>query len=327
MSEHQRAESLARYRGGLPQMSDRLFLMDGGLETTLVFHHGIDLPFFAAADLLKDEEGTQRLRDYYDHYAGLAAEKGLGFVLDSPNWRSSPDWGERLGVDRARLADVNRRGIGLMEEVRARHESEASPMVVSGVVGPRGDGYRPEGMMSAEEARAYHAWQIGVFADTAADMVAAYTLNYVEEAIGIARAAADHGLPVAISFTLETDGRLPSGQGLREAILQTDDETSGAPAYYLINCAHPSHFESVLEPGADWTARLRGLRANASRRSHAELDAATELDAGDPAELGRLYRDLRRTLPRLTVLGGCCGTDQRHVEQICFACSGVDAAA
>lgn len=316
------AKYLAKYRAGLPQMAGRLFLMDGGLETTLVFLDGIDLPFFAAADLLKDEAGTARLRAYYDGYAAMAAAQGVGFVLDSPNWRSSPDWGARMGLDLARLAEVNRAGIALMDEVRTRHETAQAPMVVSGVVGPRGDGYTADARMSAEEARAYHSWQIGIYAQTKADMVTAYTLTYVEEAIGIARAARDAGLPVALSFTLETDGTLPSGQALKDAILQTDAETDGAAAYYLINCAHPSHFTHVLEPGAGWTGRLRGLRANASRRSHAELDSSPDLDAGDPVELGRLYAGLRRALPQITVLGGCCGTDHRHVKEICFACTG-----
>ncbi|MEP9353185.1 homocysteine S-methyltransferase family protein [Xanthobacter sp. KR7-65] len=318
---------MCKYRTALPQLADRLFLMDGGLETTLVFHEGIDLPFFAAADQLKDAAGTERLRRYYDRYARLAAEASLGFVLDSPNWRSNPDWGEKMGLSRAELEDINRRGVALMEEVRARHEHENAPMVVSGVVGPRGDGYRTDGAMSAAEARDYHGWQVGIYATTGADMVAAYTLNYVEEAIGIVQAAQHAGLPVAISFTLETDGRLPSGQTLKDAIFQTDAATGSAPAYYLINCAHPNHFAHVLEPAEDWTGRLRGLRANASRRSHAELDAAPDLDAGDPVELGQLYRGLRARLPQFTILGGCCGTDHRHVEQIRFACTGVAAAA
>lgn len=318
---------MSKYRAALPQLSDRLFLMDGGLETTLVFHEHVDLPFFAASDQLKDEDGTARLRAYYDHYGQLAAEAGLGFVLDSPNWRSSPDWGAKMGLSPAELESVNRRGIALMEEVRARHETARSPMVVSGVVGPRGDGYVADGAMTAAEAADYHGWQIGIYASTAADMVSAYTLNYVEEAIGVADAARRAGLPVAISFTLETDGRLPSGQPLGDAIRQTDAATGDAPAYYLINCAHPSHFAHVLETGEDWIERLRGLRANASRRSHAELDAAPDLDAGDPEELGQLYQGLRRRLPRLTVLGGCCGTDHRHIAQIRFACTGVAAAA
>ena len=123
-------------------------------------------------------------------------------------------------------------------------------------------------------------------------MVTVLTMTYAEEAIGITRAAVESGLPVVISFTLETDGRLPSGQALGEAIQQVDEDTESAPAYYMINCAHPTHFEDVLEPGAPWIDRIRGLRANASTKSHAELDEATELDDGDPADLGERHAAL-----------------------------------
>ena len=208
-----------------------------------------------------------------------------------------------------------------MASLRREYESERTPMVLSGNIGPRGDGYRPDATMSAEEAEDYHAEQIGVFAETEADMVGVFTMNTVEEALGAARAAADAGMPAAISFTLETNGRLPTGETLREAVEAVDDATDGAPAYYMINCAHPTHFEAMLGAGEEWTRRVRGLRANASKRSHAELDEAKDLDDGDPAELGREYRALMRKLPMLTVLGGCCGTDHRHVEAISQACA------
>ena len=146
-------------------------------------------------------------------------------------------------------------------------------------------------------------------------------MNYAEEASGIARAAREAGMPVALSFTVETDGRLPTGQPLNEAIAQVDSETGAYPAYYMINCAHPTHFDTVLAPESEWINRIGGLRANASRMSHAELDEAEELDAGDPVELGQEYADLKRHLPNLTVLGGCCGTDHRHIEQIGLACA------
>ena len=210
-----------------------------------------------------------------------------------------------------------------MADLRAEFETERSPMVISGNLGPRGDGYQPDRLMSANEAQAYHAEQIAVFKHTAADLISAFTMNTTAEAIGIARAAKAADMPVVISLTLETDGRLPAGQPLREAIEEIDGETGAAPAYYMINCAHPTHFADALESGAPWTKRLRGLRANASTRSHAELDQATDLDAGDPVELGRQYAGLRRRLGHLTVLGGCCGTDFRHVEQICLACEPV----
>ena len=310
---------MGKYRKRLPQTANRLFVTDAGLETELVFHDGRDLPHFAAFDLLKDDGGFERLRAYYRRYAEIAAAHGLGLVLETPTWRASPAWGARLGYGRDELADANRRAVSLMLEIRAEFETPATPVVVSGNLGPRGDGYRPEARMSVAEARAYHDWQVGTFAATDADLVSVFTMNYVEEAIGVAAAAREHAMPLVISFTVETDGRLPSGQRLADAVEQTDAATDGHPAYYMINCAHPTHFARTLREGGAWRERIRGLRANASRRSHAELDASSELDDGDPDELGQQYRALRPLLPRLTVVGGCCGTDHRHVGSICRA--------
>ena len=306
------------YRQRLPQLDGGLFLTDGGLETTLIFHQGLELPAFAAFDLLKDDEGTERLRRYYAPYALLARARGAGLILESPTWRANPDWAAEIGYSLDELDALNRRAIALMEEIREEHPSE-HPIVISGCIGPEGDGYGPATMLTPDEAQVYHSTQIATFADTAADLVTVLTMTYAEEAIGITRAAVESGLPVVISFTLETDGRLPSGQALGEAIQQVDDATESAPAYYMINCAHPTHFEDALEPGAPWLDRIRGLRANASTKSHAELDEATELDDGDPAELGERHAALRDRLPRVNVLGGCCGTDHRHVTSICTA--------
>jgi S-methylmethionine-dependent homocysteine/selenocysteine methylase len=299
----------------LPQLSgDRLFVTDGGLETTLIFHQGIDLPDFAAFTLLDDNAGTEALRRYFEAYVAVARERGTGIVLDTATWRASRDWAERLGYSPEQLAEANRRAVTLIEDLR---EPDV-PTVLNGAIGPRGDGYVVGEKMTAEEAEAYHAEQIGTFATTAAEMVTAVTMTYVDEAIGIARAAKAAGLPAVISFTVETDGRLPSGQPLREAIEQVDAATGSSPAYYMINCAHPTHFEGVLEDGP-WLERIGGLRANASTMSHAELDEATELDDGDPAQLAADYRALRDRLPNATVLGGCCGTDDRHVAAIAEA--------
>jgi S-methylmethionine-dependent homocysteine/selenocysteine methylase len=308
------------YRDHLPQLDGGLFLTDGGIETVLIYHEGIDLPLFAAFDLLKDDAGTQTLRRYYEPYVKLARERGVVFVLESPTWRASSRWAGELGYDAQRLADLNRRAIALLEEVRAAACEDGAPIVISGCVGPHDDGYDPSELLSAEEAREYHAEQIVTFAGTTADMVTAITMTYVEEAIGIARVASQVALPAAISFTVGTDGSLPSGQDLGEAIEQVDAETDAAPAYFMINCAHPAHFEAVLQSGGGWRERIRGLRANASTKSHAELDEATELDEGDPADLGARYAGLRELLPELTVVGGCCGTDHRHVAQIRDAC-------
>jgi homocysteine S-methyltransferase len=312
---------MSKYRRALPQLGQRPFLSDGGMETTLIFHEGRELPHLAAFDLLKDPEGVAWLRRYFERYIDIARRHDAGFILEAPTWRASSDWGARLGYDDRALEDANRIAIGLLLELRATHETRDLPMVISGNIGPRGDGYRPDARMSIAEARDYHATQVNTFADTDADLVSAFTLNYVEEAIGIVQAARAAGIPAVVSFTVETDGRLPTGDSLAEAILQTDAATGGYTSYYMINCAHPSHFRHLFHDGATWRDRIRGIRANASRRSHAELDESTDLDAGNPAELGAEYRALRALMPALTVLGGCCGTDHRHVGQIASHCA------
>jgi S-methylmethionine-dependent homocysteine/selenocysteine methylase len=304
----------AKYRDALPQLTDVPFLTDGGIETTLIFHDGLELPHFAAYDLLTRDGGPEALRRYFEPYARIARERGVGIVLESATWRANPDWAQRLGHSSVELAELNRRAVRLLEEIRAEYETDETPVVISGCVGPRGDGYVVGETMTAEEAEAYHGEQIETFAGTAADLVTAITMTYADEAIGIVRAARSAGLPVVVSFTLETDGRLPSGQRLREAIEEVDAGTDAAAAYFMVNCAHPSHFADVLVPDEPWTLRIRGLRANASRMSHEELDAAEELDEGDPEELAADYVALGDRLPRLNVLGGCCGTDHRHID-------------
>lgn len=312
---------MATYRDSLPQLGDGLFITDGGLETTLIFDDGLELPDFAAFDLLKTPEGEAVLRRYFRTYAEIAKRFGTGLVLESPTWRANADWGTRLGYDAEALAEANRRAIRLLEEIREEYRTARTPVVISGCLGPRGDGYVPDHAMSAREAEAYHGEQIATFAGSAADMVCAVTMNYSEEALGIVRAARQAAMPVAVSFTVETDGHLPTGQTLKAAIEQLDEATSGYPGYYMINCAHPTHFEPVVNDGGIWLDRIRGLRANASPRSHAELNESPELDSGNPVELGAQYARLRDRLVRLNVMGGCCGTDHRHVEQIAEACS------
>lgn len=310
---------MSKYRKRLPQLQGDLFLTDGGLETTLIYHEHLELPFFAAFDLLKSTQGLEVLRRYFETYIDIARRHGTGIVLETPTWRANPDWATKLGYDAATLADANRSGVGLLLEIRQREETARTPIVISGNLGPRGDGYRPESRMTVEEAVAYHAPQIRTFAETDADMIAAFTMNYVEEAVGIALAARDAHMPLALSFTVETDGRLPDGTSLAQAISRVEELTNHYPAYYMLNCAHPTHFSHVLEDLGPLATRIRGVRANASRRSHAELDASTDLDAGDPQELALQYRDLRRSLPNLAVVGGCCGTDHRHVQAMCAA--------
>jgi len=301
-----------RYRQALPQLEGSVLATDGGMETTLLFHGGFELPCFASFPLLETGEGRAALAAYYEPYLALARDRGIGFVLEAATWRASPNWGGQLGYSLDRLADANRRAIGFVEAIREREETPGRPFPISAAVGPEGDAYHPEQHLSADEAERYHAWQVGVLAETAADLVTALTLTYVEEALGIARAAMAAELPVAVSFTVETDGRLPSGQPPGEALQQVDEDERSDVAYLMVNCAHPTHLLPVLEEHGPWD-RVRGIRANASAKSHTELDEADELDEGDPDDFARLHRILRERLPRVAVVGGCCGTDHRHV--------------
>jgi S-methylmethionine-dependent homocysteine/selenocysteine methylase len=311
---------MGKYRTNLPQLNDALFLTDSGMETFLVFQQGIDLPEFASFPLLETEEGRQELTSYMERHIRIALDNQLGFVLETPTWRANPDWGAKLGYDLNAMAQVNRNAVHFMAGLRDTHETPESKMVLSGNIGPRGDGYNPEETMEPDEAAAYHHHQITAFAEAGADMVSTLTMTHVGEAIGITRAAQAAGMPIVMSFTTETDGRIPTGQTLGEAIEIVDEATGQGPVYYMVNCAHPTHFEEVLQEDARWIKRLRGIRANASTKSHEELDNSTELDDGDPIELGRQYRLMRERMPHINILGGCCGTDHRHVEQICAAC-------
>lgn len=308
---------MPKYRHSLPQTAEDMFISDGGMETTLIFNHGLELPEFASFVLMQDEAGRQSLRRYYQEYGELARRHHVGFIVDTPTWRANRDWGAKLGFSEDALTKVNQQSIEFLVDLRPSIESEMTKVVVSGAIGPRADGYVPSLIMTVEEATAYHLTQIKAFEQTEADMVTAFTLNYVEEAIGIALAAQSCNMPVVISFTVETDGKLPTGTTLKDAIEQTEAATGNYPVYYMINCAHPLHFQQSLAPAGDWLLRLRGLRANASHRSHAELNEATELDAGNPDELANQYRALKEQFGQLTVLGGCCGTDLRHIEAIC----------
>ncbi len=294
----------------LPQLRGRPLVTDGGLETDLIFHHGVDLPDFAAFPLVDTAEGRALLEAYYDGYAAVAAAAGAGLVLESATWRANPDWGDRLGWSATDLARVNRDAIGHLAGLAGRYADSVAEVVLGGSVGPRGDGYRPGADVDAEEARAYHRPQVEALAAGGADVVTAYTLTDPGEAVGVVLAAREVGIPVAISFTVETDGRLPGGTSVADAVATVD--AAARPDYYLLNCAHPSHVEAGLDDGP-WRERVLGLRPNSSTLSHAELDEAEELDEGDLSELTAATDRLRPHLPNLSIVGGCCGTDARHV--------------
>jgi homocysteine S-methyltransferase len=309
---------MPKYRNGLPQLSGDVFLTDAGVETDLIFNHGIEIREFAAHTLLPTSEGRAALTRYFEGFLRLAKEMETGFILDSVTWKAHSHWASSLHASSAELRSANEEGLRFIAELRERFSGNAKPIVLNALIGPRGDAYHPEAQIAMAAAEDYFTEQLGWIAATEADMVTALTFNQAGEAAGLARAARAAGLPAVVSFTVETHGALPTGQRLSDAIKQVDEATEGYPSYFMINCAHPDHFAGVLED-APWARRIRGVRANASRRSHAELDSAPELDAGDPHELAGQYRELADRMPWLNVFGGCCGSDLRHVTEIARA--------
>ncbi len=311
---------MSNFRQGLPQLSGDLYLTDAGIETDLIFNHGIEIREFAAHTLLPDEAGREALANYLRGYLSLAKEYDAGLVLDSQTWKAHMHWADDLGASEQELHEANKDAIALIAGLRDEFANNSKPIVLNGVIGPRGDAYAPEAAVAAGESEAYHARQINWLAETEVDMITALTFTQSDEAIGVVRAAKSADLPVVISFTVETDGKLPTGQPLDEAIRAVDDATESYAAYFMVNCAHPDHFFHVLGD-EDWARRIHGLRCNASRLSHAELDECEELDDGDPQELAGQYKSITKTMPWLNVFGGCCGSDLRHVRKIAAAVS------
>ncbi len=309
---------MATYRNELPQLSGDFFLTDAGLETDLIFNHGIEIREFAAHTLLPESKGRDALANYFRGFLSLAREKDTGFILDSQTWKAHMHWADDLGATDEELHEANRDAIAFITGLREEFSGNAKPVVLNGIIGPRGDAYAPEEEIAAHEAEEYHSKQIEWLAKTEVDMVTALTFTQSDEAIGIVRAAQAADLPVVVSFTVETDGNLPTGQPLKDAIAAVDEATESGAAYFMVNCAHPDHFTHVLEDG-DWSRRIRGIRCNASRKSHAELDQSETLDDGNPVELGSQYKAIREKLPWLNVFGGCCGSDLRHVTEIAHA--------
>jgi homocysteine S-methyltransferase len=297
----------------------KYYVTDGGIETDLIFHHGVEAPEFAIFPLVEDDHGRELLTRYYDGYARIAAKADAGLTLDAPTWRANPDWAAKLGYDAAALDRVNRAAIEFLQGLRESYASRygLTDVKVGGLHGPRGDGYVAGEDADPDEAAEYHSAQVRAAAAAGADQVSVLTMTGAGEAIGFVRAVRDVGLPAAVAFTVETDGRLPDGTTLRDAIARVDAEA--APDYFIVNCAHPTHVAPGLDGGGDggaWLGRIEGLRPNASRMSHAELDEAPELDEGNPDELAEGVDSLRAALPNLRIVGGCCGTDSRHVAAL-----------
>lgn len=295
----------------------RLYLTDGGFETSMFFLEGFELPQFAACVLMDSDAGRQAMTRYFERYLSLAEAAGTGFVLDTNSWRSGVHWASALSRSPADMMRLTGDAVDFAKDLRSEWCDRVSPILVNGVVGPSGDGYAAKQELEPALAQTLHTPQIDVFAREGVDMVSALTMTHPGEAIGIARASIAAGLPVVISFTVETDGDLPNGQSLAQAIEEVDTATANAPIYYMINCAHPEHFQEILSGGL--APRIGGIRSNASRLSHAELDAAETLDDGDPKEFGALHLEVAGRLPGLRVVGGCCGTDHRHISHVCEA--------
>lgn len=296
--------------------SSKPFISDGGMGTHLIFHEGAEMPLFASFVLLDNTEGREMLRRYTTPYFDLAQEAGRGFVLGTPTWRANGGWGPKLGLDDAGIRAVNRRAMAFARDLRDAHPWREH-ILIEGVVGPAGDGYAPEQLLSPLEAANLHNAQLETFAEEGVDIASAFTITHPGEAIGMVSRARELGLPFALSFTVETDGRLPTGQDLESALGEVESATNGYCRYYGINCAHPEHFVDQLPSG--WLNRIGMIRPNASRRSHAELDEATELDDGDPDEFGALYAAMAKYLLGLRVIGGCCGSDMRHIKAVLAA--------
>ncbi len=299
-----------------PQESGLSYLTEGGTETEIMYRHGHELREFAMFELLDSPSAMSDLHDMYRRYLDVAAKHGFGAVMAGLDYRASPDWAEKIGYSRAALADIQHRCIGFLREVAKPYEDQLPRIVISGCCGPRGDAYALNRTITADEAEDYHAVQLETLKDCAVDLVWAATFNNIPEAVGISRAAAGAGLPLYISFTLDSRHRLKSGPSLKDAVEATDAEAGDArPDFYGINCSHPVEFEPALEPG-DWFDRVRTLRPNAANMDKVSLCKLGHIEEGDPVELGELMGDLARRYPQIDIWGGCCGTWDRHFEEI-----------
>ncbi|QHV01536.1 homocysteine S-methyltransferase [Synechocystis sp. CACIAM 05] len=308
-------DKLAAKMTNLPHQCEQIFLLDGGLETEMIFNRGFDLPAFAAHTLLSDPLGREALKNYFRGFLDLAKEKQFGFLIDAPTWRAQPFFAEELGVSLEEIRQANFRAVEFARALKQAYVNEIQPLLINGLIGPCGDAYGGEHFSNAEAAQAYHRQQISWLAEAGVDLLGAFTLTSVNEAIGIVRASQEFSLPVSISFTVETDGRLPTGTALSEAIAIVDEATNQGAAYFMVNCAHPDHFRAVIREEA-WLSRLGGFRCNPSRRSHAQLDQANFLDIGNPVELAHSYWTLKQKVPSANVFGACCGSDLRHIREI-----------
>jgi S-methylmethionine-dependent homocysteine/selenocysteine methylase len=298
----------------LPQLNGQNMACGWGFETWLQFKDGFELRHFCAFELLNDTRGLACLTDYHRKLVEGAVEHGFGVINDGLHYRASSDWGNMIGFSREALAEINIRGIEFYKDFAREYQSDTTPMLVGGSIGPRGDAYDIGRVESAAEAEDYHSEQIITLRDAGADLVTAATFSNVEEAIGFARAAKAAHIPSVISMVAK-GGNLNDGTPLADAVTRIDAATGNAPLYYMVNCTHPTEFEPGLTEG-EWTKRLGGFLPNAVAMELLSLCSLGHLEDGDPEELGGQMAALSKRFPHVYVWGGCCGTDGRHIGQI-----------
>ena len=298
---------------------DTIYLTEGGTETEIMFRHGFEFPHFAVFELLKDRRATELLHDMFRRYLDAVADSGCAALMSGLDYRASPDWAGLLGYSDAGLAEIQAQCLDFLRDVAAPYRDQIPDIVIAGIIGPRGDAYALNRTISADEAQEYHAVQLANLKRFGADMAWGATFNNVPEAVGLARAAADVGVPLNLSFTLTSDHILRSGVTLKEAVLAVDEEAGAArPHSYGINCSHPLEYAPALEPG-DWFNRVQNIRPNAAMMDKMALCKLNHLEEGDPEELARLMGDLAREAPQISMWGGCCGSWDRHLRLIAKA--------
>lgn len=299
-----------------PREDGILYLTEGGTETEVIYRHGHELRDFAMFELMNKPEAVRDMENMYRRYLDKAAQYGFSALMSGFDYRASPDWGAKLGYSAEGLREMQHKCIDFLRGVSRAYEDQIERIAIAGCIGPKGDAYSLNRDITAEEAEDYHATQCETLRDCGVDLIWAATINNIPEAVGISRAAARVGLPVNMSFTLDSSHKLKSGPSLKEAIEATDTEAGAArPDSYGINCSHPLEFEPALEPG-DWARRLRSLRPNAAKMDKVSLCKLGHIEEGDPEELGQMMGDLAKRYPDIDIWGGCCGTWDKHFDRI-----------
>ena len=299
-----------------PRLKGKFYLTEGGTETEVLYKHGFDLPEFAMFPLLDDPEATAVIRQMYRRYFAVAEEHGAGLLLIGHDYRASPDWGAKLGYSPEGLAEMQRKAMAFLDDLRRDYAGRVGDVYIAGCLGPRGDAYGTGGAITEDEAEAYHSVQLRTLKETPADMAIALTFNNIPEAIGAVRAAQALDMPIGVSLTLTAEGRLRSGPTLREAVETIDAGTDGAATWFGTNCEHPLEWADALADAGPWLERMRYFRPNAARMEKLALCTLGHLEDGDPEELGSQMGALAAALPRADILGGCCGTDERHLGAV-----------